>query len=276
MAVEEGQVLPGHALPFVGDCRWLISLDYDDTLRSDDAEQPVSDSFYELMRSWRAYGVRWGINTGRTLPYLCSELLPTASFLPDFICTCERYVYIAQEDGKVSPLVEHNQRCYEHNMCVRESVTPLLHAQLLLLRQRMPELQWIIAPDDPLSVEAENSQTMDAIMAFLAPFVSSLEGVAPQRAGRYMRLADSRYCKGSALRSVAEQWRVPSSHWAIIGDGHNDLRAFQLFPEAFCGAPSTAHPDVLAWLADNGGCISSTPGVMEILYTWKPLHMTES
>ena len=56
MVVEEGQVLPGRALPFAGECRWLLSLDYDETLRSHDPAQPVPGAFYELMRE------------GRTLP----------------------------------------------------------------------------------------------------------------------------------------------------------------------------------------------------------------
>lgn len=275
MAVEEGHVLPGRALPFSGECRWLISLDYDETLRQHDAELPVPLLFYEMMRMWRPYGVRWGINTGRTLPYLCEELLPSAPFLPDFICTCERYAYIAQEDGVVSPLVQHNARCHEHNMQLRSRIQPLLHAQLHELKRFQPSLVWCIAPTDPLSVEALDSATMDAIMRFLEPFIQKLEGVSAQRAGRYMRLADARYCKGTALQTVAAEWQVPPSRWAMIGDGHNDMHAFRLFPQAFCAAPANAHPDVLDWLRQHGGFISSSTGVIEILQAWFRRVMTE-
>ena len=275
MHVEEGQVLPGRALPFCGDCRWLISLDYDETLRSCVPGQPVPAAFYELMREWRPLGVRWGINTGRTLPYLCEELLPTAPWLPDFICTCERYAYVAQADGCLQPLREHNRMCHEHNMQVRMRIMPDLHAQLHALRASQPALKWIIAPDDPLSVEAADSTTMDDIMAFLAPFIDGLEGVSAQRAGRYMRLADARYCKGSALETVAAQWNVASDNWVMLGDGHNDLHAFRQFPEAYCAAPSTAHPDVRAWLLEHGGYVATTPGVMEILHHWYSHVMTE-
>lgn len=275
MDVEEGQVLPGHALPFIGDCRWLISLDYDETLRTHDPVQPVPVEFYDLMRAWRPLGVRWGINTGRTLPYLCEELLPGAPFLPDFICTCERYAYVAQTDGTLHPLSEHNARCFEHNMQVRSLVTPLLHERLRVLRCSCPALKWIIAPADPLSVEAEDSATMDDIMAYLQPFVDGLDGVSAQRAGRYMRLADARYCKGTALQTVAYEWKVPPQNWVMLGDGHNDLHAFRMFPDAFCGAPSTAHPDVLAWMNAQGKYVSSTPGVVEILHAWYATVMTE-
>lgn len=268
MVVEEGQVLPGRALPFSGPCRWLVSLDYDETLRTHDASQPVPLEFFELMRQWRPLGVRWGINTGRTLPYLCSELLACSPFLPDFICTCERYVYMAQENGSLTPLTEHNAQCHMHNMQVRQRVAPLLHAQLAQMRRTLPEAEWVLAADDPLSVEAADSDTMDGIMRFLAEFIAGLEGVTAQRAGRYMRLADARYCKGTALRTVAELWELPQKRLALLGDGHNDLHAFRLFPEAFCGAPATAHPDVLDWLHAHGGFVSSSPGVIEILHVW--------
>lgn len=276
MHVEEGQVLPGKALPFAGDCHWLISLDYDETLRSHDPAQPVPAEFFELMQQWRSLGIRWGINTGRTLPYLCEELLPHSPFLPDFICTCERFAYVAQEDGSLQPLREHNARCHEHNMLVRARVMPAFHERLAELRMNLPQLEWMIAPTDPLSIEALDSATMDAIMAWLGPFLQTLEGVSAQRAGRYMRLADARYCKGTALQTVAEQWRVPPHRWVLLGDGHNDLHAFRLFPQAFCGAPATAHPDVLAYLRACGGYVSSTPGVMEILHTWHRRVMTQS
>lgn len=275
MHVEEGQVLPGRALPFQGPCRWLLSFDYDETLRTNDPEHPVPPAFFELMRSWRSMGIRWGINTGRSLPYLCGELLPCSPFLPDFICTCERFAYVAQADGALSPLSGHNALCHQHNMEVRERIRPGFHAQLAALRVQCPHLEWIIAGEDPLSVEAVDSATMDAIMAYLVPYIGTLEGVAAQRAGRYMRLADSRYCKGSALQVVAREWQVPSARWVMLGDGHNDLHAFRLFPQAFCAAPATAHPDVLAYLRAHGGYVSPASGVLEILRTWHEQIMTE-
>lgn len=275
MKVEEGHVLPGRALPFDGPCRWLLSLDYDETLRSPHPGQAVPQEFFELMQRWRSRGIRWGINTGRSLPYLCQELLPCSPFLPDFICTCERYVYTAQPDGALVPLRAHNEHCRIHNMEVRERVQPLLHAQLQVLRAQFKHLEWVLAADDPLSVEARDSATMDAIMTFLQPFVHSLSGVTAQRAGRYMRLADARYCKGTALRTVAEQWNVPEECWALLGDGHNDLQAFRLFPKAFCAAPANAHPDVRAYLLSGGGYVSSSTGVMEILQLWHDSVMTK-
>ncbi len=275
MKVEEGQVVPGCVPPFRGACRWLLSLDYDETLRSASAAQPVSAEFFELMSRWRHLGVRWGINTGRSLPYLCQDFLPCAPFLPDFICTCERYVYLAGQDGRLHPLRAYNDCCFDHNMELRKRVRPLLHERLASLRAGYPELRWEIAADDPLSVEAVNSATMDSIMALLNSFISTLPGVTAQRAGRYMRLADSRYCKGTALETVAAHWGVPQERWAMLGDGHNDLQAFRLFPDAFCGAPANAHPDVLAYLRSCGGYISPVAGVMEILQAWHDSRMTK-
>ena len=79
---EEGSIIPGHAAPCTAPCRWLVSLDFDGTLR-EESGPAVPAAFFSLMEQLRPLGVLWGINTGRTLPYLCEELLPASPFLPE-------------------------------------------------------------------------------------------------------------------------------------------------------------------------------------------------
>ncbi len=264
---EEDEILPGRAIPWVGTCRWLISLDYDGTLRSP-AGSPIPEPFFELMRSWRRYGVRWGINTGRSIPYLLEEILPCSPFMPDFICTCERYVHQADEEGYLQPARRHNAACREANQSLREQFLPVFQAALVRLRRRHPEWQWSVALSDPLSIEAIDSEEMDKIYPCLEVLAEGVERLAIQRAGRYLRFSDARFSKGTALACVAERWNVSPSCMMLMGDGHNDLGAFRLFPSAFCAAPSCAHPDVLDWLRRHRGYISPEPGVMEALWHW--------
>jgi len=266
-SAEEDEMLPGRAIPLEGGCRWLISLDYDGTLRSPTGA-PVPESFFELMRSWHRYGVRWGINTGRDIPYLLEELLPCAPFMPDFICTCERYVHQADEEGYLRPARQHNAACREANMILREQFLPVFQSAMARLRRSHPEWQWRVAPSDPLSIEAADSEEMDKIYPRLEELAEGVEQMAIQRAGRYLRFSDARFSKGTALACVAERWSVSPSDMMLMGDGHNDLGAFRMFPSAFCAAPSCAHPDVLDWLRRHGGYISSEPGVREALWHW--------
>ncbi len=259
--------VPGRVPPLSVPCRWLIALDYDGTLRRETGV-PVPPSFFELMQRWRAHGVRWGINTGRSMPYLLGELLPLLPCLPDFLCTCERYVHMADAGGRLRAARRHNERCLADNLSLRSRCLPAVQAALAELRCQHPELEWEYAADDPLSVEAADADTMEAMLPTLRQLEATLPGCAIQRAGRYLRFSDARHSKGSALAYVARAWRVPAAGLAIVGDGHNDLGAFRLFPEAFCAAPAGAHPEVVDYLRAHGGYLSPFEGVEDALHHW--------
>ncbi len=245
----------------------MIALDYDGTLRSETG-CPVPPSFFEQMQHWRAEGICWGINTGRSMPYLLGELMPLLPFLPDFLCTCERYVHMADSQGHLRAARLHNTRCLASNLRLRERCLPVVQAGLARLRREHPEWQWEYAVDDPLSVEAVDAETMEAMLPKLRRLEAALPGAAIQRAGRYLRFSDASFDKGSALAYIARAWRVPPSHLALVGDGHNDLGAFRLFPQAFCAAPAGAHPEVLNYLAEHGGYLSPCEGVVDALQHW--------
>ena len=264
----------GQALPLLEPCRWLISLDFDGTLWHGEASPPIPMDFFELMRRWHSQGVRWGINTGRTMAYLFDDLAALAPFLPDFICTCERFVYLADAAGTLRPLQSHNEAANRAAALLQQRMQTPLHAELDKIRHTSLELEWIIAPSDPLSVEAADGATMDALAELLQPLMAQYADVSMQRAGRDMRLADSRFHKGSALAHVAEAWQLAEDRLLIIGDGHNDMDAFSRFPGAFNAAPSDAHPEVLAWLREHSGFISPESGVMQILRHWGALSLS--
>lgn len=263
----------GKSLPQVTSCRRLISLDFDGTLWHGENQPPIPKGFFSLMQQWRDRGVRWGINTGRTMDYLMEDWMLHAPFLPDFICTCERFVYLAGADGFLRPLTSHNAAANAAAALLQQRMQPLLHATLKQIRFSAPQLEWVIAPTDPLSVEAADAATMDELAVLLQPLMAQHPDVSMQRAGRYMRLADSRFNKGTALAHVAEAWQIANEHILIIGDGHNDIDAFSRFPGAFNAAPSDAHPEILTWLHEHGGYISPEPGVMQILRHWENLSL---
>lgn len=248
-------------------CRWLVALDYDGTLRSP-VGPPVSSEFLALMDAWRPFGVRWGINTGRSLGYLCEDLLPGLSQLPDFICTTERFAYLADASGCVRPAADFNRESYESNGVLRRTLAPALTEEMARISRLHPEWEWVFAPNDPLSVQAKDTATMDGIAPLLQPFVDALPGVAMQRASRFMRLSDARYNKATALAYVMEQWQVAPSQLFAMGDGHNDLDVFRRFPKAYFGCPADAHPEILAWVREQGGHVSAESGVCALLKTW--------
>ncbi|HIX20205.1 MAG TPA: HAD hydrolase family protein [Candidatus Akkermansia intestinigallinarum] len=272
---REGQAPPGQAAPFQGPCRWLISLDYDGTLRAENGS-PVPAEFLQLMSRWRPLGVRWGINTGRALPLLVRELRQCCRYMPDFICTCERYSYWQKGDGILLPATELNEQTTRANLALRQRMAPQLHRELDRLMKRHPDIEWLIDPADPLSILTPDSDTMEKLVPLLRPIQREFPGVSTQRAGRFMRFSDARFNKGTALANVADAWQVAPQRLVIIGDGHNDLDAFSLFPEAFCAAPGGAHPEIVAYLREHGGYLSRGPGVMEALGHWARLRLNQA
>ncbi len=268
------RALPGLAAPFAGPCRYLISLDYDGTLRADEGP-PVPPAFLALMARWRPQGLRWGINSGRSMTYLLGELLPAleqaggcSGTLPDFLCTCERYVHLADEQGRLLPDEEHNARCLADNLALRVACLPAVQASMARLQCQHPEWAWEYAADDPLSIEAADTPTMDAMLPDMLRLAATLPGATVQRAGRYLRFSDARHHKGSALACVNRAWGVPAAHIAIIGDGQNDIDAFRHFPGAFCAAPAGAAPEVADYLGRHGGYLSPRRGVADALLHW--------
>ncbi len=269
--------VPGSVPPLVGGCRWLIALDYDGTLRSESG-RPLPLEFLELMQRWRPLGLRWGSYTGRSMSYLLEELLPLLpqqgeGSLPDFLCTCERYVHMADATGRLRAARRHNLRCLADNLDLRERCQSAVQGALSHLRRERPELEWEFAADDPLSVEAVDAETMEEMLPSLRELERALPGAAIQRAGRYLRFSDARYSKGSALSYVARAWKLSAEQLVIIGDGHNDLGAFRLFPEAFCAAPAGAHPEVVDYLRAHGGYVSPCTGVLDALQHWYALRV---
>lgn len=252
-----------------GKTRWLFSFDFDGTLWGSDRLPPISARFFELMLRWRKeYGVRWGINTGRTMEYLWSEYAPAAPFAPDFAVTCERYVAMSAASSLLEPDRARNARCRRAHEELFLRYHEPLEELFLHLRERYPASRWSRSPEDPYAIEVEQIPDLDLFSPHMEELLARCPGLSVQRAGPYLRFCHAEYNKGTSLMHVANAWQVPERRLAVFGDGHNDLDAFRLFPAAWRGGPANMHPDVRAFLRENGGCVSSYMehrGVLDLL-----------
>lgn len=264
---QEGSILSGKTAAIMGPCRYLISLDFDGTLRSREGDA-IPAEFFQLMSELRPYGVRWGINTGRNLPELMHEIGSCLPHLPDFICTCERYAYYTNEQGTVHPDRENNERCTAHNDALRAMHQQNMQEGLLRMEKLYPKVQWRRDPADEFSVIAQDEASMDQLYPYIIELANSLDGMTLQRAGRYVRLSDARYNKGTALACVIQAWNLPEEALFIMGDGHNDIGAFRRFPQAFKACPLKSHPEVLAYAQTNSVYHSPENGVLQAIRHW--------
>ncbi len=249
-----------------GAVRYLISLDFDGTLR-EEVEPCVNPAFIELMSRWHPQGVRWGINTGRNLRTLLGEYLIDADILPDFVCSCERYVYCCDRGGELLADYDYNRGCYAAHEELRLRYGASITREFARMGQRHPDVSWETDPSDSLSIAAVDEASMEQLMPVLYEIHRRYPELGMQRAARFLRFCDVRYNKGTALRQVATHWQVAEKDCFLMGDGENDLDAFRLFPEASCAAPSHSHPIVLDYVRARGGDTSSST-VMQPLLDW--------
>ncbi len=265
VSTEEGTVsLPRHEGLLTERCSFLLSLDYDGTLCRNDSRKP-DPPFFNYIRQLKKQGVRWGINTGRTLSEMAQFMLEL-ELQPDFLCTRERFVYMVGEDGSWHAAKKHNANCHAAQLAMQQSLQKEWDMILPLLHTECPEAEWYASPIDPLSIVARDSSTMDLLLPHFAPLLHAHPDVRIQRASRFMRFTDACFNKGSVLDYVSKAWQVPETHLFIMGDGHNDLDSFRAFPNSFFAAPQNAHADVIAWVCTHGGHIF--PSVPDAIKKW--------
>ncbi len=265
-SLRQIDMIPHRALGAQGDCRWLISLDYDGTLRQHEAPH-IEEEFFAQMRAWREYGVRWGINTGRSLYFLLEDFARISSQLPDFICTCERYAYITDENGMLHACHDYNRGCYEDHHELRSRVEGAVSHAFQQMQELYPHVSWEIDASDSLSIATETPEGMEVLMPHIYEVQARFPELGMQRAGRFMRFCDARYSKGTALEQVRKSWGVVESHCFIMGDGENDLDTFRAFPKASYAAPKHSHPDVLRYVMSRGGDVKHE-SVLSALHEW--------
>lgn len=245
------------ALPAKTPPKHLFSFDYDGTLRDSKSSPPLSEEFFRFIRTHRdRYGIRWGINTGRDIDYLMDEYAAFAPYAPDFIITCERYIYTAKADECLAENTPANELCRKtHEKIFKKYHTPI-EALFARMKNDFPHCSWIRSANDPHAIEETNGGVLDHLMPLIEDFLRTAPELSFQRADPYLRFCHAAINKGSTLLQVARQFSAKPHCVFIIGDGHNDLDAFRAFPTALLACPSNAHADVAAYISAHGGYIS--------------------
>lgn len=245
-------------LPPPEQARWVLSFDFDGTLHDPAGDPPVPAAFFEKLRELRRdHAAVWGINTGRSLPHMLEGFLESRfPFLPDWVVTREREIWLPNHFGRWVPHAEWNKRCE------RDIHGLFKHARKLLARLRAEiaehtGAQWVEVEGDPAGVIARTSEEMDWIVAHIRPIAAAEPLLAWQRNSIYLRFSHRDYHKGSALGEVASLFGLTAGNCFAIGDSHND---FEMLDPAFAArtaCPANSVPEVLAHVRETGGYVTS-------------------
>ncbi len=257
----------------------LISTDFDGTLVEHDNPAPYAPLLIEVLHALRRQGVRWAINTGRTMPML-REALQTFGLpiQPDFALTSEREIYRPVPDGNGTEWEDYgdwNERCARVHRAFFAEAAPVF-AEIVAFLQRetsarpiydlqargaegIPELAGLVAQDE---------REMDGIVRFLETLKPRLPDLGYQRNTIYLRFCHAAYDKGVTLAELGRLLEVPPAARFAIGDHHNDIPMLTGAYAHYVACPANSVAAVKEVVSAAGGYVAGegySAGVIEAL-----------
>ena len=188
----------------------LISTDFDGTLVEHGNPAPFSPLLVEIFHTLRARGVRWAINTGRSLSSLEEGLESFALPIhPDYVITTEREVFQPATRGRGwEDFGPWNARCARLHDELFAAAAPLLAPVVAFVqKETRAELQYGRrtrrnhgAASELAGIVAQDNAEMDRIVARLDAVRDRMPRFSYQRNSIYLSFCHVDYDKGTAPR----------------------------------------------------------------------------
>ncbi len=258
----------------------LISTDFDGTLVEHGNPAPFSSALGEVLLHLRGRGVRWAINTGRTLPWLVDGLNSFAlPVQPDFAITAEREIHALTEAGWAD-VGDWNAVCAQRHEALFASAAPFL-AEIIgfVERETKAEVRFTRHADprnptgtrDPREASglvATDDREMDRIVAFVDTLRSQVPDFSYQRNSIYLSFCHRDYDKGTTLAELGRHLGVPRESIFAVGDHQNDLPMLTGTHAGHVACPGNSIASVKATVRAAGGYVAEagySAGVIEAL-----------
>ncbi len=252
----------------------ILSFDFDGTLHDPAGVPPVAHAFFERIRALRReQQLVWGINTGRSMPYMVDGFLESRfPFLPDWVVAREREIYLVDGFGRWVPHAPWNDRCtQEVHALFRDA-----RALLARLRREIEEhtgAQWLEMDGEPAGFISRTDQEMNWIIDRITPLVADEPDLAWQRNSIYLRFGHRNFHKGSCLSEIARLYQLSAARCFAMGDGHNDLEMLDPAHAGMTACPANAVPEIRQKILTAGGIVTRAihgVGVIEALDHYFP------
>ncbi|HEX7260176.1 MAG TPA: HAD hydrolase family protein [Luteolibacter sp.] len=248
----------------------ILSFDFDGTLHFAGEAPPVPSAFFALIQKLREeQAIVWGINTGRSMPYMIEGFLESSfPFLPDWVVAREREIYLPDTEGRWHPLTDWNQLCEKEIHGLFEHARPLL----LRLRREIEEhtgARWIEMDGDPAGIISQSEEEMAWIVDHIQPLVAAEPHLAWQRNSIYLRFGHRDYQKGSSLSRIAAHYDLTAANCFAIGDSHNDFEMLDPAHAGMTACPANSVPAIQEKITATGGLITRAAhgyGAIEALH----------
>jgi len=247
----------------------LLSTDFDGTLVEHDSATPVLPELFEKIESLRARGVKWAVNTGRSLWHMEEGLNAEYHFpiQPDYALVEERYLYRRDKAGKWEAFGDWNDRSTSDHHELFRLAEPLL-AEVLAFLEVMPGTQPLYDSGRFIGAVTANDQQMDKLCAFLVKLRDRLPLFAFQRNTIYVRFCHCDYSKGTALGELSRLLDLSPDAIFAAGDHYNDLPMLDGRHARWVTCPSNSVEEVKLAVRTANGYLAkgvASAGVVEAL-----------
>lgn len=247
----------------------LLSTDFDGTLIDHGVEPPVRPELFDALAALRAAGVKWAVNTGRTLWHLDDGLKREFRFPiePDFAIVEERDLFLRASDGGWEPVGDWNGQAARHHTELFHLAEPLL-AEVLVFMELLDDARAIHDKGRFIGAVTRTNDDMDRLCRFLDKLRAKLPMFSYQRNTIYVRFCHEYYSKGTALAELARHLGVTADNVFAAGDHYNDLPMLDGKFAKFVTCPANSCEEVKLTVRTVGGYLArgtASAGVIEAL-----------
>lgn len=247
----------------------LLSIDFDGTLVDSHRPDPILKELAAALESLQSQGVKWAVNTGRTVNHSMEGFVHhQLPLLPDFLIAREREVYLRNHFNRWIHLGDWNRSCEKaHVKLFRKSKKTIKAVREFVTNSTTA--QFIESTEEPCGIIATHLEEMDTICCFIESIKPADGDLHYERNSVYLRFSHRHFTKGSSLRFLSQSLGVPFSSVFAVGDSFNDITKLRRDIADMIACPSNAVTEVKAQVSESGGYIASTPageGVLEALY----------
>ena len=256
----------------------LISTDFDGTLVEHGTPTPFSPRLVEIFHTLRVRGVRWAINTGRSLSSLEEGLESFALPIhPDFVITTEREIFRPAANGHGwEDFGPWNARCaWVHTELFAAAAPLLAEVTAFVKKETRADLQYGRrtrrshgAANEIAGVIANDNAEMDRIVARLDAVRAQVPKFSYQRNSIYLSFCHADYDKGTALAELGRLIGVGADGTFAIGDHQNDLPMLTGVHARQVACPANSIDEVKRTVRAAGGYVARdgySAGVIEAL-----------
>ncbi len=260
----------------------LISTDFDGTLVEHGSPAPFSPELVAILHALRRRGVRWAINTGRSLPWMVDGLKAfSLPIQPDFAITAEREIHEPALNGNGwRDLGDWNAVCRQRHEALFEAAAPVLDEIVRFVENetaaearfaRHTDPREPSATRDPRELSgfvATGDAEMDRIVAFIDQRRESVPNLSYQRNSIYLSLCHRDYDKGTALAELGRLLGVGRESIFAVGDHQNDLPMLTGEHAGHVACPGNSIAQVKTTVRAAGGYVAEagySAGVIEAL-----------